>query len=145
MAWEHLVGRKFAKILPELEMTFEEPYINESGVQGYRLTGLHSGRTFYVSQSRTTQMAPLRKIAKVLANGDNIDVRKSALYRNRELQEGLRVEAWDGSTWFQVFTPETPQQPDDQFRQLTFKIYSEERKAFDGFSKLLHLIENIKF
>lgn len=144
MAWEHLIGRKFAKILPELEMTSEEPYINESGVPGCRLTGLHSGRTFYVSQSRTTQMAPLRMIAKVLANGDNIDVRKSALYRNRELQEGLRVEAWDGSTWFQVFTPDSEQQPDDEFRQIIFKIYSEQHKSLDGFKELLRVIETLK-
>jgi hypothetical protein len=144
MAWEHLVGRKFAKILPQIQVASEEPYLNEYGIPGCRLRGVYSGRTFYLSQSRTTEMASLATIAKVLANGDNIDVRKSALYRNRELQEGLRVEAWDGSTWFQVFTPESIDQPNDEFRQLIIKIYSEQRKSLDGFNELLRVIETFR-
>ncbi|MGD0920838.1 MAG: hypothetical protein ABSA70_03625 [Terriglobia bacterium] len=143
MAWEHLVARRFAQVLrdPDFRITDNGPYTNDYGIPGWRFVGSRAGRSFYVSQSRTTAPPSPRKVASILSNGDNIDVKKAAIYRNRDLEEGLRVEAWYGSQWFQVFTPDNATQPDDEFRKLLIKICHDRQKGTDDFTDLEQLLD----
>ncbi len=128
MAWVHRVGREFKEVLCAPETGDERcgPYVNEDGIPGWRFEVNYNKRKFYISQSRIIELEELFSpdaIWKiVLKNPNNIDSSKSPIYVNRDLGEGLRVEAWLGKRWFQVFTPDNEQQPDDKFRRLIHEI-----------------------
>jgi len=124
MAWEHKLARDFARVLehPNVEIVGSEPYTNDCGVPGWRHSCRFGGREFYVSQSNTDAPKPLGQIAKILSDGANIDASKPALYRNKSFGEGLRIEAWYCSKWYEVFTPDGCDDPADQFRELAVKI-----------------------
>ena len=49
MAWEHLVGRKFARVLrePDFEITSNKSYTNDYRVLGWRFSGVR-GRDYSV-------------------------------------------------------------------------------------------------
>ena len=137
------MARKFAGALrdPQFQVTSSEAYLNAYGVMGWRVNGVCRGRTFYASQSQTTEPDSPEKFAKILSNGDNVDVRKLAVYRNEKMQDGLRVEAWFGGRWFQVFTPDDSTQPNDEFRQLLIKICIERQRHLNDFGGLLRFLK----
>ena len=124
MAWEHKLARDFARVLEhsDVEIVSSEPYTNDYGIPGWRYSCRFEGREFYVSQSDADRPKRLDQIAKILSDGDNIDPHKSALYRNKNLGEGLRIEAWYCSKWYGVFTPDKFDGPYDKFRELIEKI-----------------------
>ena len=124
MAWVHLLGRKFAKVLIDPEFTLLEdwPYWNRFGQQGHSYYGFCRHRRFCISQSKSKHSDPLFKLARVFGNGAAIDEKTGPFYRNQSGQIGLVVAAWNGSQWLQMISPGTPDQPRDSFAELAEKI-----------------------
>jgi hypothetical protein len=112
-----LVARKFAAALGDPKFREEpgEPYVNDYGVSGWRYSGNLAGRIFYICESKTEKPTAPGKVARIISNPEHIDRNKTVVYVNRNSQPGVRVEAWYCGRWFQVFTPNVPGQPTDDF------------------------------
>lgn len=124
MAWVHLLGRKFAQALtdPKFDLLADWPYWNRFQVQGHCYYGLLRGRRFCLSQSRCDAAEPMPKLARVFRDGNSVDPSCGPFYSNSKGEIGLLVTAWNGSQWIQMISPGTPDQPEDQFRELSDKI-----------------------
>lgn len=136
--WVHLVinpldllARRFADALtnPHFHVETGGAYINDYGVPGWRCSGRVNGRTFYLSESNARRPSPPKKIAGIILDPGNLDRKKSILYRNRNWEEGLRVEAWCrghwSKQWFEVWTPNLAGQPTNDFFAIFASEYAE--------------------
>ena len=121
MTYAYRAARRFAKALADREFTvvWQQPYLNQYGVQGYCQVGALKGRMFCISQSDSGEPDTPQRLAYIFKD-DHIDQKQPVLCRNREGRLALQAVAWYCSRWHKVFTPDMLQ--DDEFSQLMNRI-----------------------
>src|ERR1700720_3333302 len=108
MSCHQIVAQRLAVLLVAtgFETKSQSPYSNASGRRGQRLVGEMNGTPILFSESNTSTPLTPEHFARVLAEPDWLDERKTIVYWSRRRSGiGIRIEAWSRGRWYQVFIP----------------------------------------
>lgn len=108
MSLHYAIARRLAELVlhPAFTMASNSSYPNAFGRPGQRLVGNLEGTLIFFSESDILAPSTPAHIARVLAHPDWLDENKSIVYfGHRRGGIGIRIEAWSGGRWYQIFIP----------------------------------------